>query len=200
INEKAEEDSDGDPSLDLSLSLGKIDPNPVAVNSTEPPPLDGHVVQHEEREYSCNYCPKKFSNKQALGGHQNAHKVEKVVAKSAMKGHESNYGYAGYQFCNGIPFPSSFNQAPERAINPFSMNAPYYPQYMQHQMHAPAYPMFPIFHEPQLLHTNPDFTSYLPYMGQGPSTSEGNLSADANNEQDEEQPPEELGPDLSLKL
>ncbi|KAL0738592.1 hypothetical protein Bca4012_014802 [Brassica carinata] len=95
---------------DSSQELNLIDCIDTSINVKQS--YNGSTTSTEQKLFSCNYCQRTFYSSQALGGHQNAHKRERTLAKRGKRMAALASAFEHPYAFSPVPFHGHYNNRP----------------------------------------------------------------------------------------
>ncbi|KAK4281996.1 hypothetical protein QN277_013428 [Acacia crassicarpa] len=113
MDDAGDDDSEG--LLTLKLMVGGEPAVDEAANNGERATRKSNN-NNQQRNLGCKFCDKKFPSSQALGGHQNAHKRERMLSRLDREIDMGTFGYCGGRFC---PYSTMANYAFTTGGSPF---------------------------------------------------------------------------------
>ncbi|XP_027934786.1 zinc finger protein GIS3-like [Vigna unguiculata] len=128
----------GEPS---SMSIYKSLKNSMDSPNSSPKPVENpnhQLIVPKQRQFSCKFCNKKFPSSQALGGHQNAHRRERVLSRIDREIDMGTFGLGVHMY----PYSTMAHQHPFRGPIPFYYEPNMHPMTQMSTMPWPLVPSY----------------------------------------------------------
>ncbi|KAK7355267.1 hypothetical protein VNO80_14519 [Phaseolus coccineus] len=125
-----------------SMSICKTLKNPMDSPGSSAKPVESpnhQMIVPKQRQFPCKFCSKKFPSSQALGGHQNAHRRERVLSRIDREIDMGTFGVGVHMY----PYSTMAHQHPLRGA-PFYYEANMHPLAQMSTMPWPLAPLPPL--------------------------------------------------------
>ncbi|CAH8391289.1 unnamed protein product [Eruca vesicaria subsp. sativa] len=157
----------------------------------------------EQATYRCKYCPKTYSNGQALGGHQNIHRRDREIRERQQRAMFANMNQPGpYPYPYPSPFPSQYTLPPGFEQRRYIVDGPDNLDVVYNSSQGPYQSVMAQPHTQSLLSASSPVCLDL-CLGVGSSSQDQTQTKEPNDETEEmatETEDHDLSLSLSLKL